>query len=190
MTHERTASPGRLQAVIDALPRDGLPAVIRLTEGVFREKIVLDRPHTALVGYDGKGGPGGQIGPPTFDLRPEALRLVGVAGREYHMVPRGKRGAVQAALIVRPRVLLGLGQIEAWSRSPGAASLIVHAFITRSVFDAAVPVPSHIDLNSMRPCGDGSACRLIHKQLFPSRSDGRLMDQARDRYRNTSAAEM
>ena len=68
--------------------------------------------------------------------------------------------------------------------------LIVHTFITRSVFDAAVPVPSHIDLNSMRPCGDGSACRLIHKQLFPSRSDRRLMDQARNRYRNTSAAEM
>ena len=50
MTHEVTAFPGRLQAVIDALPRDGAPAVICLAEGVYREKVVLDRPHTALLG--------------------------------------------------------------------------------------------------------------------------------------------
>ncbi len=50
MLHESTACPGGLQAAIDALPRDGAPAVLHLAEGVYREKILLDRPHTALVG--------------------------------------------------------------------------------------------------------------------------------------------
>ncbi len=47
--------PGALQRAIDALPRNGAPAVIRLTAGVYREKVVLDRPSTALVG-EGAGG--------------------------------------------------------------------------------------------------------------------------------------
>ncbi len=50
MTHIVFARPGELQAVIDALPRDGSDAVIRLAEGIYREKIVIDRPRTALEG--------------------------------------------------------------------------------------------------------------------------------------------
>ena len=50
MPHHLSVSPGALQDAVDRLPRDGKPAVIELTEGVFREKIVLDRPGTALVG--------------------------------------------------------------------------------------------------------------------------------------------
>ena len=50
MTHERFVLPGGLQAAIDSLPRDGEPAVLTLAEGVFREKVVLDRPRTTLAG--------------------------------------------------------------------------------------------------------------------------------------------
>ena len=50
MTHMAFTRPGELQAAIDALPRDGQEAVIRLAEGVYREKIVLDRPRTTLEG--------------------------------------------------------------------------------------------------------------------------------------------
>ena len=50
MTYTAFARPGELQAAIDALPRDGQEAVLRLAEGVYREKIVLDRPHTTLEG--------------------------------------------------------------------------------------------------------------------------------------------
>ena len=50
MTHTVFAQPGELQAVLDALPTDGQEAVVRLAEGIYREKIVLARPHTALEG--------------------------------------------------------------------------------------------------------------------------------------------
>ena len=39
-----------IQRAIDSLPRDGSPAVIRLSPGVYREKVVLDRPNTTLEG--------------------------------------------------------------------------------------------------------------------------------------------
>ena len=39
-----------VQRTVDALPRDGEEAVLRLAPGVYREKIVLDRPRTALEG--------------------------------------------------------------------------------------------------------------------------------------------
>ena len=42
--------PGALQRAIDALPRNGEPALIRLAAGVYREKVVLDRPDTELAG--------------------------------------------------------------------------------------------------------------------------------------------
>lgn len=41
---------GALQAVLDRLPDDGTPAVIRLAPGVYREKVVLARSHTTLEG--------------------------------------------------------------------------------------------------------------------------------------------
>ena len=43
-----------LQAAIDALPDDGIPACITLSPGVYWEKVELRRPHTTLQG-SGKG---------------------------------------------------------------------------------------------------------------------------------------
>ena len=50
--HELTIHPGEhaLQSAIDSLPLDGMPAVIRLEPGEYREKAELRRPHTTLVG--------------------------------------------------------------------------------------------------------------------------------------------
>lgn len=39
-----------LQRAVDSLPRDGQPALIRLGAGLWHEKVVLDRPFTALEG--------------------------------------------------------------------------------------------------------------------------------------------
>lgn len=39
-----------IQRAIDSLPRDGSPATIRLAPGLYREKVVLDRPNTTLEG--------------------------------------------------------------------------------------------------------------------------------------------
>ncbi|MBR5345409.1 MAG: hypothetical protein IK127_06245 [Clostridia bacterium] len=50
MTHTVFARPGELQAALDALPTDGQEAIVRLAEGVYREKIVLARPRTTLEG--------------------------------------------------------------------------------------------------------------------------------------------
>lgn len=48
---EITLAPGeRLQSVIDALPQDDLPMLLRLQAGEYREKIELRRPHTTMIG--------------------------------------------------------------------------------------------------------------------------------------------
>ena len=39
-----------LQHALDSLPRDGSPAVLRLAPGVYREKVVINRPNTTLEG--------------------------------------------------------------------------------------------------------------------------------------------
>lgn len=41
---------GAIARAINALPQDDAPAVIRLTPGVYREKVELRRPHTTLEG--------------------------------------------------------------------------------------------------------------------------------------------
>ena len=51
MAHEIMITPAdSLQAAINRLPDDGMPAVIRLAPGVYREKVELRRPHTTLQG--------------------------------------------------------------------------------------------------------------------------------------------
>lgn len=39
-----------LQRALDFLPRDGSPTVLRLAPGVYREKVVINRPNTTLEG--------------------------------------------------------------------------------------------------------------------------------------------
>ena len=47
----RHVGPGEsIQAVIDGLPDDGQQAVVELAPGVYREKLVIARPHTELRG--------------------------------------------------------------------------------------------------------------------------------------------
>jgi pectinesterase len=50
--HEITIRPGdhALQNVIDSLPADDSPAVIRLAPGEYREKVELHRPNTTIEG--------------------------------------------------------------------------------------------------------------------------------------------
>lgn len=41
---------GALTRAIHALPRDSSPVSLRLAPGIYREKVVLQRPHTTLIG--------------------------------------------------------------------------------------------------------------------------------------------
>lgn len=75
-------APGALQRAIDALPRDGTPAVIRLAPGMYREKAVLDRPHTALVGED-----------------PETTRITWGDGAKEILADGVKRGTFRTATL-------------------------------------------------------------------------------------------
>ena len=45
-----TPGENALQRAIDALPADGSPVTLRLAPGVYREKVELRRPHTAIEG--------------------------------------------------------------------------------------------------------------------------------------------
>ena len=75
-------APGAITAALDRLPADGSPAVLQLAPGVYREPVVIRRPHTALEGES-----------------PENTRIVWADGARDLLPDGTRRGTFRTATV-------------------------------------------------------------------------------------------